>query len=366
MTTSIDADRSASLRPTGIGRYFAAAFLLVWLVGWAIGEVGALGFLIMLLRSVMGSAVGLSWPIPGGQWIAGGAAGFVLLFLLLWLSLWTFGGLAAINELLRSLAGEDRITADGTGIQVVRRAGLFERVRTFDRSMIRRVRMRRHDKAVVIDTTSGTELITTYGTRDERQTTIQWLRNQLSLAADGRRVESGEAPPGWNMTVDADSVRLNQMDVRTRRTGATISWVIVGFTGLIWVGSVQTSTPASRAMALALTLLLALWAAWVTWSSREWLVQNGQLTSYRRFAFWEWERRFWTARLEVVVSTDSDNDEHYKLRVIDELGARTIASELNDDADIVDLARWLAARTGFPLSISAAVDSRPRVVSCQM
>jgi len=363
---SFDADRSASLRPTGIGRYFAAAFLLVWLVGWAIGEVGALGFLIMLLRSVMGSALGLSWPVPGGQWVAGGAAGFVLLFLILWLSLWTFGGLAAINELLRSLAGEDRVTADATGIQVVRRAGLFERVRTFDRSMIRRVRIRRHDKAVVIDTTSGTELITTYGTREERQTTVDWLRTQLSLAVEGRRVDTGDAPPGWNMTVDGDGVRLNQMDLRTRLTGATIAWVIVGLTGLIWFGSLQTSTPTNSGVALALTLLLALWASWVTWSSREWLVQNGQLTSYRRFAFWEWERRFWTARLEVVVSTDSDNDEHYKLKVVDELGAKTIASELNDDADIVDLARWLAARTGFPLSISAAVQSRPRFAENRM
>lgn len=358
MSRSFIEGTSATLRPTGIARYFGAAFLVVWLVGWAIGEVFVLGFLVMLIRSVAGSAVGLSWPIPGGQWIAGGAAGFVLLFLVVWLSLWTFGGLAAINELLRSVAGEDRVSADSTGVQLVRRAGPFERVRTFERSVIRRVRIRRHDKAAVIDTTSGTELVTAFGTYDERQTLTEWVRRQLSLPEQGTGVETGEAPPGWNMTVDGNMVRLNQLGRSARRTGALVAWFIVALMALIWIGSTKTETISSSAIAFALTLLLASWAAWVTWSSREWFVQPGQLTSHRRFAFWEWQRPFWNARLEVVVSTDSDNDEHYKLKVIDELGSRTIASELNDDADIVYLARWLAKRTGFPLTISPAVQPR--------
>ena len=33
-----------SFRPEGIGRYFTGAFLVVWLAGWAIGEVVALLF----------------------------------------------------------------------------------------------------------------------------------------------------------------------------------------------------------------------------------------------------------------------------------------------------------------------------------
>ena len=358
MTISFDADHSASLRPTGIARYFGAAFLVVWLTGWAIGEIGALGFLVMLIRSVAGSAVGLSWPVPGGEWIAGGAAGFVLLFLVLWLSLWTYGGLTAINELLRSLAGEDRISADSTGVALARRAGPFERVRTWDRSEIRRVRIRRHDKAVVLDTTSGTELITRFGSHDDRQAMTEWMRRQLSLPEQGARFETSEPPPGWSMTADGNAVRLNRLDVSTRRTGAVISWFIVALMGLIWFGSTKSEPLSSSAIALVLTLLLVAWASWVTWSSRDWVVQAGQLTSVRRFAFWEWTRPFWTARLEVVVSTDSDNDEHYKLKIIDELGARTIASELNDDADIVYLARWLAARTGFPLTISPSAGSR--------
>jgi hypothetical protein len=58
----------------------------------------------------------------------------------------------------------------------------------------------------------------------------------------------------------------------------------------------------------------------VTWSHRGWLVRSGQLTSRRRFASWEAERPFTSARLEVTQSTDSDNDDHYTLRVLDEEG----------------------------------------------
>ena len=40
-----------------------------------------------------------------------------------------------------------------------------------------------------------------------------------------------------------------------------------------------------------------------------------------------------------------------RLNVIDSQGKRTIASEINDEADTVDLGRWLSARTGFPLTV---------------
>jgi hypothetical protein len=100
-------------------------------------------------------------------------------------------------------------------------------------------------------------------------------------------------------------------------------------------------------------------AAWITWSRREWLVRHGQLTSHRGLATWQWERTFKSARLEVVESTDSDNDDQYELNVIDEQGSRRIASEVNDEADIVDLARWLSARTGFYLTLPHGM--RPRL-----
>ena len=164
MSASFITGSSASLRPSGIGRYFGAAFLTAWLTGWLIGELVALAFLVFLVRSVAGSVAGSAWPIPGGEWIAGGGA-------------------------------------------------------------------------------------------------------------------------------------------------------------------------------------------WVTWSRREWRVRNGELTAHTTFLTWQRERSFRSGRLEVALWTDSDSDDRYTLDVIDSQGKRTIATEINDEADTVDLGRWLSARTGFPLTL---------------
>lgn len=322
---------------------------MVWLAGWLLGEVFAAGFLVLLVHSLVGSVGGWSWPVPGGDWITGGAAGFVFLFLLIWLALWTFGGIAAITELLRSLAGEDLVSVQSSGIDVARRAGPFRRVRTFERSHIRRVRLRHHDKAVVIDTLKGTELVTKYGTPDERQVMVEWLRSRL-LLPDRDRVDPNAAPPRWTMTVEGGAVHLSRTDPQTRRTASLIMWAVVAFMGLIWFGASARPSPGS-VMAAALTVLVTLGAAWATWSRREWRVRHGELTAHTAFLAWQRERSFRSARLEVALSTDSDNDDHYRLNVIDAQGKRQIASEMNDEVDIVDLARWLSARTGFPLTL---------------
>ncbi|HEX6217333.1 MAG TPA: hypothetical protein VFZ38_21015, partial [Vicinamibacterales bacterium] len=236
MSASFITGSSASLRPGGVARYFAAVFLMVWLAGWLLGEVFAAGFLILLVRSVLGSAGGWSWPIPGGDWITGGVAGFLFLFLLIWLAMWTFGGVAAITELLRSLAGEDLVAVQSSGIEVARRAGPFRRVRTFERAHIRRVRLRHHDKAVVIDALTGTELVTKFGTSDERKAMVEWLRSRLSLP-DHAPVDPSAAPPRWTMTVEGGAVHLSRTDPQTRRTASLILWAIVAFMGLIWFGA---------------------------------------------------------------------------------------------------------------------------------
>lgn len=341
---------SASLRPTGVARYFGAVFLLVWLAGWALGETLALGFLVMLIRSVVGSAIGMSWPIPGGDWIAGGAAGFVFLFLLVWLTLWTFGGYAAIRELLRTVAGEDHIAVQPAGVELQRRAGPFRRSRTFERSRIRGVRLRRNNRSLVIDTTSGCEEITQYGTVDERRAVADWLRRQLSLPENNRRIDPVAAPPGWRMTIEGGTTHLTKSDPGAQRIAALILWVITALLGAIWFGSTHATTLGS-AVALVLTGLFAWTAAWTTWSRHEWLVQHGRVTASRRFLTWHRERQFKSARLEVTTWTDSDSDDHYALHVLDADGKRKIASEIHDEAEVVDLGEWLAARTGFPLTL---------------
>jgi hypothetical protein len=94
---------------------------------------------------------------------------------------------------------------------------------------------------------------------------------------------------------------------------------------------------------------MAAGAMWITFSRRAWIVRDGQLVAHTRFLTWEREQQFNGGRLEVTVTTDSDNDEHYRLNVVNAQESRKIASEMNDEAAIVDLGRWLSARTGFQL-----------------
>ena len=179
---------------------------------------------------------------------------------------------------------------------------------------------------------------------------VEWLRSRLSLPAHGTPVDASAAPPGWIMTVAGGTTHLTRTDPQTRRTASLIMWAIVAFMGLIWFGASATLS-AGSVIASALTLLVTFGAAWVTWSRREWRVRGGELTAQTTFLMWQRERAFRSARLEVALSTDSDNDDHYTLNVIDDQGKRKIASEMNDEAGIVDLGRWLSARTGFPMTL---------------
>jgi hypothetical protein len=69
------------------------------------------------------------------------------------------------------------VTGEPAGLELRRRAGLFRRVRIFERAAIRSIRMRLHDQALVADTLSGTELLTDLGTTAARSVVCQWLRN---------------------------------------------------------------------------------------------------------------------------------------------------------------------------------------------
>ena len=120
-----------SLRPTGIGRYFVAAFMAMWLVGWLVGEVFAIAIAGAIFSSVAG-AFPDRLPAWSADLVASSGLAFALLFLLVWLTFWTFGGIAALLHLMRSLVGEDVIGLTDSGFELVRRAGPFRRRYAFD------------------------------------------------------------------------------------------------------------------------------------------------------------------------------------------------------------------------------------------
>src|SRR5688572_29573937 len=107
------------LLPRGPGRFVGAVFLIVWLSGWAVGEAFALWILV---KGVIALVTGQP-PDPGRDTLEVGVAGMAGAFLLLWLFLWTLGGIAAIGELLRSLWGEDRLLVSGGRLSLTRVRG---------------------------------------------------------------------------------------------------------------------------------------------------------------------------------------------------------------------------------------------------
>jgi hypothetical protein len=347
---------TASLRPSGIGRYFGAVFLSVWLLGWAAGEVFAIGMLATIFSSLSGV---LADRLPAGmiEFATSGAAGFVVLFLLVWLTLWTFGGIAAITHLLRSLAGEDSIALQGASLELVRRAGPFRRRLALERSAIRRIRLRPHDNALVADTEKGAEVLTQFGSIAQREAVADWLRRHLAVPETDPGAAAGAPPKTWEVTSTDGSARVRKVQPHARAIRSVIAWAVTGLVSFGWFASLGTDPPVGSPPALALTVLLSVGALLSTWGRREWIVRSGQLTFRRSFATWEDERTFKSARLAVAHHTDSDNDRHYKLVVTDSQGEKTIHSRMNDADEVTDLARWMASRTGFPLTLARPSDS---------
>jgi class 3 adenylate cyclase len=335
-----------SLRPSGIGRFVHAAFLSVWLAGWVVGETFALGMLAAILGWMTGL---LSEPRPAWvlDLVAGSGAAFAFLFLVLWLTLWTVGGIAALTQLTRSLVGVDHVGLTDNGFEVVRRAGPLRRRYAFDRSHVRRLRLRPRDHAVVVDTTAGTRVVTTFGLPSDRDQLAERLRQHLALP-DGDS-GPGALPSTWELRTEGDAASVRKVRPRVRWVRSMIAWLLAAVVAIAWYQSIRMDAGSAGLPALALALLLTVGAAFSTWGRREWIARPGELTFHRSFATWVSERTFRSARLEVTHDTDSDGDSHYKLVVTDADGRSTLHSQVHDSGEVVDLARWVAGRTGFPL-----------------
>ena len=172
------------LRATHWSRYLDAIFLLVWLVFWVVGEVVAVALVVMMIASALSAALGrppllASWAPP-----TDGSVTVFLFFLLLWLTLWTVGGIAAATHLLRNLSGEDRIDVTASALGLTWRAGPIRRRREIPRASIRRIRIRLKGGAVVADTDTGTVEISDLGDADQRRALHEWLVSQLGLGGE--------------------------------------------------------------------------------------------------------------------------------------------------------------------------------------
>jgi hypothetical protein len=353
----------ASLRPHGWARYFDAAFLICWLAMWVVGEVVVALLTVGTVVSLIAASLGLSLPAFFPKSTDPGVAAGFLLFGLIWLTLWTIGGLAAGAHLLRGLAGEDRVSLTPDALVIYRRAWIFHRTRTMARADIRGVGMRTSDHSVTVYTgTDGTQAVTTLGTPRDREDLRAALAAALVLpdTAAVKQLEAQTLPPQWESEQRGADLILMRPTRRTRRQQAAIMWSVTGLMSLGVIASLVKSIGSGGGLVFdtvswSLTLLCGLLAAWITWGGTEWIVRRGRLTHRLYFADWTRERVFDDGRLELSWSTDSDGDVHHALRVSvpkedEENGSRKkIASVLNESCEMAWLGEWLAHQTGFPV-----------------
>src|SRR5262245_63660346 len=102
-------------------------------------------------------------------------------FLLVWLSIWTLGGLAAGSELLRLLWGVDHINVDGRGLRVRWARGPFRIGRRFERSDIHRVSLSNRFEYLVLELGPRRVELSRLGTQAERREAAVALNSALAI-----------------------------------------------------------------------------------------------------------------------------------------------------------------------------------------
>lgn len=105
-------------------RMGAAAFLCLWLCGWAMGEYFAGGTLAGMLAARYAPGVNFDW-LPHARFPATGAATPAMLFLCVWVTAWTIGGCFAIGSLLSLLFGVQVLRWGGSGVELATQVGPF-------------------------------------------------------------------------------------------------------------------------------------------------------------------------------------------------------------------------------------------------
>ncbi len=185
---------TAVFRPGGIARFFKTGFIGLWLCGWLVGEILAVGIVLASLGVSVAPDLMRPLHVPELQ-EPQGASWFALAFMLFWLTLWTLGGLTAMYEMMRLLASEDRIAWDGEGVEIFRRIGPFRRRRRWRAEKIEHVSLSRPDRALLLHTRRATHALTRWGSKAERAAVCDDLRRALGIAArEGAKAAAREAP----------------------------------------------------------------------------------------------------------------------------------------------------------------------------
>jgi hypothetical protein len=351
------------LKPSGVGRYLSAAFLIFWLCGWAVGEGFALWFLGKGILALMNGT-----PFDEGRALLGlGPALAIGGFLLLWLSLWTVGGIAAMGEVLRLLWSEDRLIANGGGVTVVRSRGPFRSRRELPRDVLRRILLVPRNDALVAETARERVELTRLGSHADREEIAAALRSELGITEAAPNSETAALPKGWAEIITPEGERAVAVDAATQRVRARVAGVLALIMGAVALALFGQALRQIIVLPVAIfaslgAVGLACAAVWLARGRMEWKIGSGSLSLRRRFGS-SATLLFDARRLELVISRDSDGDEWFALEAcrdaVAEAGPdhwmrgasknrRRVTAALNEPTVPRLLGIWLSKTAGVP------------------
>ncbi|HUR47329.1 MAG TPA: hypothetical protein VMZ27_15715 [Candidatus Saccharimonadales bacterium] len=349
----------ATLRISGVSRFLGAGFLSFWLVGWAAGEVFALWILTAGVWSLV-----TGHPQSGSrQPIAVGMALPMGLFLLFWLTLWSFGGIMAIRELLRLLFGRDSILATPERLELHNSYGLFRTRKTIPRAELRYFYLKPCGKGLCVETINGSVELTRLGNPKELQGLEQTLNQEYRLSPQA--LAEGVLPVGWVEAVSPEREKVLIKDPSARRRQAVVAWVFCALILLLglYLGFIAQGLPSIWIPALIVTgiaALIAAGAAWLSFGRHEWRLESGRLILQRRFGLSR-TTQFESVALELREDNSGEDGPSYELTAIapnapprPNFGRgkhrRLILSQSNDPTVARNLGLWLSRRCQVPLA----------------
>jgi hypothetical protein len=305
-------------------------------------------------------------PLSVGIAIAAGV------FLLFWLTLWTFAGIAAGRELLRSLFGCDRFLVNNDGLEVEQSFGLFRSVKRFSREEIRRFYRTTPFAPLCVETTSGTTtVLTRLGAAVERAELEEALNAEFHIEAQPAPV--GALPKGWceAVSLERDSVLVKDPAIRSKQAWTT--WIICAGLSLIplYLLIADRSRPdllGAIIFSIAITGAVGWGAIWLSFGRKEWRLEKGRLVLQRRFGQKRTEQ-FEAVSLEVVEDSSGEGGTSYLLMAV-AAGAplrthshsagrrRTLYSKSDDPTEPRNFAAWLSQRCQVPFADQTTAEAK--------
>lgn len=356
-------------RAHGWARWPVIAFLTVWLLFWAVGEVMVI---LVLVRASWGLVTGE--PIQsGGQPATPVAVIGVGLFLGVWLALWSVGGWMASRALFRLVFGRERGVAQPDGLAWTHRWLFGREAHLLPRGTLRRFRVAARTGRLVADTTTGAPALSTYLSAAEAREVAAALNAEYGL--DPSTPPADFVPPPWQELRTHHSERVLVL----RSPGARIARGIgAGISALcgsaaIYLAPHVAGDPRAGWLATFLVAIAGV-SAWLALTAPrrrlELVVAPGQLTLRRRTAR---APLLVAARIALEEEKDSDGDVWYRLVAIAEVAppatprahsARERREEIDrtpgDPGELSAFGRWLAAATHLPFDDRGASGTSAR------